>query len=297
MIALLPPLVVLAAVGPRPVRLPIIGALVAVGLYISPRATAQALVPVVLVALLVFLLPAGWTKESRRSIQMSVAWAICGIIALYPMSRVRSWLGAQDLTSLDTLTDWGDVGWGTLLIGLLVTLVGDAISYGMHRLKHRVPLFWRFHEIHHSAPELGLFAQRRLHPVDTFIGQVAQLLPVTFIGPNYLKLFLPYAILRTAAGYYHHSNTRLESRAVGWVFVTPSIHRTHHSRRFEDYDANFGSLFSFWDRLFGTFQEPSAESVANMGLDDPSVRVESEADLSLGHVFVSQLVDPFRPRA
>jgi sterol desaturase/sphingolipid hydroxylase (fatty acid hydroxylase superfamily) len=36
------------------------------------------------------------------------------------------------------------------------------------------------------------------------------------------------------------------------VVVTPSIHWVHHHRVRRDTDSNYGTLFSFWDRLFAS---------------------------------------------
>lgn len=45
---------------------------------------------------------------------------------------------------------------------------------------------------------------------------------------------------------------------LGWfeyIFITPSQHRVHHAINPEYIDKNMGQIFSFWDRMFGTFQE------------------------------------------
>jgi alkylglycerol monooxygenase len=39
------------------------------------------------------------------------------------------------------------------------------------------------------------------------------------------------------------------------VFVTPSNHRVHHAQNQIYIDRNYGGVFIFWDRLFGSFQE------------------------------------------
>lgn len=46
-------------------------------------------------------------------------------------------------------------------------------------------------------------------------------------------------------------------RKLGWmehIFNTPSHHRVHHGRNPKQIDTNFGGIFIFWDKLFGTFQ-------------------------------------------
>jgi sterol desaturase/sphingolipid hydroxylase (fatty acid hydroxylase superfamily) len=39
--------------------------------------------------------------------------------------------------------------------------------------------------------------------------------------------------------------------------VTPGLHRLHHSIDPRDHDRNFGQLFSWWDRVFGTYTQPA----------------------------------------
>jgi hypothetical protein len=45
---------------------------------------------------------------------------------------------------------------------------------------------------------------------------------------------------------------------MGWlekIIVTPSHHRVHHAINPEYMDKNYGQIFIFWDKWFGTFQE------------------------------------------
>jgi sterol desaturase/sphingolipid hydroxylase (fatty acid hydroxylase superfamily) len=35
--------------------------------------------------------------------------------------------------------------------------------------------------------------------------------------------------------------------------VTPNFHRIHHSSRQSETDSNYGQVFAFWDRLFGSY--------------------------------------------
>jgi hypothetical protein len=45
------------------------------------------------------------------------------------------------------------------------------------------------------------------------------------------------------------------------------MHKVHHSRRPEQTDTNYGNLFSFWDRLFGTFTPSHAGMDVHYGLE------------------------------
>ena len=41
-------------------------------------------------------------------------------------------------------------------------------------------------------------------------------------------------------------------RAASCLLVTPGLHRVHHSEDPRHHGANFGTVLSVWDRLFGT---------------------------------------------
>ena len=49
-------------------------------------------------------------------------------------------------------------------------------------------------------------------------------------------------------------------------------HQLHHSTDPRHYDKNFGLLFSFWDRLFGTLCVPRPDEDFKFGLIERNVR-------------------------
>ncbi len=57
-------------------------------------------------------------------------------------------------------------------------------------------------------------------------------------------------------GFFSHTQLVGEMGFLRYFFVTPSLHRVHHASSPSKYiDKNYGEIFSFWDRLFGTYQE------------------------------------------
>ena len=54
--------------------------------------------------------------------------------------------------------------------------------------------------------------------------------------------------------------------------LSPHWHQIHHSVDPRHYDKNFGLLFSFWDRLFGTSFVPTPGEELKFGLVDRDVR-------------------------
>ena len=66
-------------------------------------------------------------------------------------------------------------GWSNLVVQSTITLLLFlAYEFGYwldHFLKHRVPLLWEFHKVHHSANVLTPLTVYRIHPVDAIIFQ------------------------------------------------------------------------------------------------------------------------------
>ena len=65
---------------------------------------------------------------------------------------------------------------------------------------------------------------------------------------------------------------------LGWldsIFNTPSTHRVHHGTNLEYIDRNYGNLFIFWDRLFGTYTKEQAPVifglVKNLNTNNPFI--------------------------
>ncbi|HEX8435092.1 sterol desaturase family protein [Archangium sp.] len=152
-----------------------------------------------------------------------------------------------------------------VVLGLLML---DLVSYGLHLLSHKVPLLWRLHRVHHSDAELDVTTVFRLHPLEGFAVLVCQLLTVVAFGVPMLALLL-YAVLSTTSALLQHANLRLPTRVdrwMSWVFTSPGMHHVHHSRHVEETDTNYGRLFAWWDRLFGTYRMPPEDLDIELGL-------------------------------
>jgi len=53
-------------------------------------------------------------------------------------------------------------------------LLLDLLRYLVHRCKHAVPFFWRFHALHHSDPDVDVTTSVRLHPIASiFLARVS----------------------------------------------------------------------------------------------------------------------------
>ncbi len=148
----------------------------------------------------------------------------------------------------------------------------DLTNYVSHRIFHSIGPLWRIHKVHHTETDLDLTTGFRFHPVEGILSQACQLAVIALIGvPPSAVLLVSIAVV--VQDFFTHANLRLPEtadRLLRWLIVTPAMHRLHHSERVEEHNGNFATIFSFWDRLFGTYVPSLAadEAKARWGLAD-----------------------------
>jgi sterol desaturase/sphingolipid hydroxylase (fatty acid hydroxylase superfamily) len=145
--------------------------------------------------------------------------------------------------------------WATAVLGLLLLdLVG---AYFVHWVEHQVKFMWRFHLVHHTDQTVDTTTANRHHPGESVFRFAFTTLAVIVAGAPMWLVFL-YQSLSVVLSQFNHSNVRMPAwldDALVLVVCTPNMHRVHHHYRQPYTDCNYGNIFSFWDRLFGTFRK------------------------------------------
>jgi sterol desaturase/sphingolipid hydroxylase (fatty acid hydroxylase superfamily) len=158
---------------------------------------------------------------------------------------------------------------GSLVTQLIVgVLAADLFDYGFHCLCHRIRWLWLFHAVHHSDPTLDVSTGLRFHPIETALNVAGKIGLLTLLG---LPLWIEGArtLVLNPLVLAQHASVAYPGwieRRLRWIVVTPGLHRLHHSPEANDYNSNFGFIFSFWDRLFGTYRAPEPERALRCGL-------------------------------
>lgn len=159
-------------------------------------------------------------------------------------------------------------------------LLLDGAAYGVHVLLHKVPALWCLHRVHHSDRDVDVTTAFRQHPLET-------LLRFAFTAAPALALGLPaeavalYRLLSGMNALLEHANLRMPrafERIVGLAFVTPPMHKVHHSCVPVETDSNYSNIFSLFDRGFRTWRPPAHDAAVVYGLD------EFAGDLSLAEL-------------
>lgn len=167
---------------------------------------------------------------------------------------------AQQFASYGLLSDLdnGPLKW------LLAFAFFDFAIYLWHVASHKYEYLWRFHKVHHSDKGFHVTTGFRFHVFDLLLEIIYKCVFVVVIGVN-AYLVLSIEIVELFFVLFHHANIRVKNEEViSQVFITPSLHRTHHSTLRKEHDSNYGIVFSIWDRLFGTRQIAVPEHI---GLD------------------------------
>ncbi len=138
--------------------------------------------------------------------------------------------------------------------GIIAFLGLDYFIYLWHRLTHRVPLLWRFHLVHHTDLDMDVSTAIRFHFGELFFSIFFRGASVILMGTSPLTVLI-YEIVFEACTNFHHSNWRLPLRAentINKLLITPRLHGIHHSTIIAERNSNWGTVFSFWDRLHQT---------------------------------------------
>ncbi|SEL86930.1 Sterol desaturase/sphingolipid hydroxylase, fatty acid hydroxylase superfamily [Aquimarina amphilecti] len=147
---------------------------------------------------------------------------------------------------------------------VLSVLFYDLTTYWIHRASHKIPLFWRFHRVHHSDTTMDSSTVFRFHPLELIlIYQTGNILTALIFGTDGLSMALYYFILYIFF-FFEHSNLNYPKwidNILGLVFVMPNHHRVHHHQDQQYTDSNYADIVILWDRLFGTFKELPIEEM------------------------------------
>ncbi len=150
--------------------------------------------------------------------------------------------------SLGLRPDWWS-GW--LGLGLDILLL-DFWIYWWHRANHELQFLWRFHSVHHLDETLDTSSALRFHFGEVVLSALVRSVVIILFDLPLSSVLLFEGIV-LASAIFHHSDAKLPPKfeaLLATVIVTPSIHWVHHHAIREDTDSNYGTLFSFWDRLF-----------------------------------------------
>ena len=161
-------------------------------------------------------------------------------------------------------------------------LLLDLLIYGQHVTFHKIPLFWRFHRVHHTDLNLDVSTSIRFHPFEILLSLALKVAMILLLGASALSVLF-FEIVLNATAMFNHSNLNLPQKWDGLLrkfLVTPDMHRVHHSVLPDETDSNFGFNLPWWDYLFRTYRPQPKAGHTQMTLGLSEFREEHTLNLS-----------------
>jgi sterol desaturase/sphingolipid hydroxylase (fatty acid hydroxylase superfamily) len=151
---------------------------------------------------------------------------------------------------------------------LLFFVLLDFVQWFTHVLLHKVPWFWRFHQVHHSVKEMGFAAHLRYHWMENLLYKPLKTVGLMLLGglepeQAYIVHFTAIAI-----GHLNHANIRITWGPLKYLLNNSVMHLYHHAYNLPDhkpYGMNFGISLSVWDYIFGTAHVPDDNAHIQLG--------------------------------
>ncbi len=226
--------------------------------------------------------------DARRALpetRINIGIILFNVVFIVPLLGLLN-TGMYDIFTTQGLFIVSPAAWEAVPVLVVIyaaVFLGDFIGYWRHRLEH-TQLLWPSHAVHHSDTQMTWLALERFHPINA--------LTTLIIGNAFLFAIglPPYAVIATNLvrhyyGNFIHADLPWTYGPLGKIFVSPAMHRWHHASDPKAYNTNFATVFSIFDRMFGTFRVPGPCD-APLGVTD-----------DIGEGVVAQLSYPLKARA
>lgn len=222
-----------------------------------------------------------WNKPKRELIHVkskrwlnNLALVVCSTIVvriLIPTAAIgAAYVAEQNQWGISNTIDLPF--WLKVVISFVLL---DLVIYFQHAIFHVLPIFWRFHRVHHTDLDFDITTGLRFHPAEILISMLFKIIVIFALGAPVLAVIL-FEVVLNFMSMFSHSNIYLNKKfekILRWFIVTPDMHRVHHSTIENETNSNFAFNISLWDRLFGTYiAEPHA------GYQDMSIGLEGHRD-------------------
>lgn len=195
-------------------------------------------------------------ESTVANLSIGIAERLLNLFIAASFYQVYDWV-FRNYALFDISTKW--------YVWILLLLATDLVWYWYHRLGHEINFLWAAHIVHHQSEEFNLSAAARITTFQAIFRNIFWCI-LPFIGFHPTMII---SILLIHGAYSFFTHTQMVGK-LGWlenIFITPSLHGVHHASDEKYLDKNYGDVFVFWDKLFGTFQQE--EEAPKYGLTHP----------------------------
>lgn len=172
--------------------------------------------------------------------------SIFAAIAFVLLSMIQLKLADKGIIKL--YENFSDHPWYYLPIAITSWLLfEDAWFYWIHRLMHHKFLYKWVHASHHVSVDSTPFTQNAFNFIEGLLLPLGGILP-TFIFPSWGPAYFVFLMFGGTANMIAHSGYEFYPKwALFWKTTA-----THHNMHHQYFDGNYGTHFTFWDKICKT---------------------------------------------
>ena len=172
---------------------------------------------------------------------------------------------------------------------LIFFVVLDFVQWTTNILLHKIPVFWKFHQIHHSVKEMGFAAHLRYHWMENLLYKPLKTFGVMILGGFEQEQAYIVHFIAITIGHLNHANIKLSWGPLKYILNNPIMHLYHHAYDLPrgKFGVNFGISLSLWDYLFHTDHVPDTNGEIKLGFPGDE-KLSPNFINQLGHGFVQK---------
>lgn len=228
-----------------------------------------------------------WHSSAKVDYQMLVFNNILKVLLIVPytLSHVqlmwmvvhtwREWLGwGEPVTALSPFAT-------SILYTVIMLVIGDFSRFIWHYAMHKLPILWKFHQVHHAAEVMTPLTLYRVHPVEYFLNRLRGLLVFGLVAGTFyfwfqtsiaaltiFQIHIGLFVFNIMGANLRHSHVPISfGKRMEHLLISPAQHQIHHSQAVQHYDKNFGSVFAIWDWLFGSLWISNKKEKIRFGIE------------------------------
>lgn len=212
-----------------------------------------------------------WVTNLSIALINTVVLRLLGVVSALVVAgyALQQGWGLLSLTPLPYIVD--------IILGVILL---DLAIYVQHTLSHKVPYFWRLHQVHHADRDIDTTTGVRFHPLEIAISMLYKCVIILLLGPLIVSVII-YEVMLNACAMFNHANIKLPyllDKYLRFLIVTPDMHRVHHSVIYKESNSNYGNILSLWDRVFKTYicQPKWGHDNMKIGLDEAQTNAPSQ---------------------
>lgn len=190
----------------------------------------------------------------ENQVQKEVIYAMKSIPMMAFLTSIMFLLEIRGYSRLYDRVDDSKYGWWMIGFSIITfILFTDLLIYWIHRWLHIPFVYKHIHKPHHKWKMPTPYASFAFHPIDGFLQSTPYHI-YAFLFPLHKYLYLAlYLSVNIWTVSIHDGDFRVPDMLK--PYVNGSAHHMDHHLY---YNYNYGQYFTLWDRIGGSFKNPSA---------------------------------------